>query len=68
MRKYIRKQLKLCKSQWDKYPNDRLKLIWLSLVFWLLLAPSTYLLLFVIGALTLQNPHRFASEVFNRLG
>lgn len=68
MRKYILKQLRSFKFEWDTYPKQRLKLLWMAFLIWFLFAPIFYILLFTMGAITLQNPHRFAANTFNELG
>lgn len=67
MKRYIRKQLKSFKHQWKEYPKTRLKLVWMAFLIWFLFAPVMYTLLFFVGLLTLNNPHRFASDALNEM-
>lgn len=67
MRKYVTRQLKSFKHQWKEYPEKRIKLIWMAFLIWFLFAPVMYILMFFIGLLTLNNPHRFAVDALNEL-
>lgn len=67
MRKYVTRQLESFKNQWKKYPEKRVKLIWMAFIIWFLFAPVMYILVFFIGLLTLNNPHRFAVDALNEL-
>jgi hypothetical protein len=48
-------------------PETRLKLVWMAFIIWFLFAPTMYILLFFVGLLTLNNPHRFASDALNEM-
>ena len=67
MKKYIKKQIKMFKHQWDYYPETRMKLVWMAFVIWFVFAPTVYLILFCVGILTLNNPHRFAVDGLSNL-
>lgn len=69
MIEYFKKQFSSFAYEWNNCKSImmKIKLIWLAFVIWAIFFPLIYLLMIVIGACTLNNPHKFAMEAIKSL-